>query len=92
MVEWTLNHSSFDHSRSSGTAMSISADEIQRLSVAERLDLIQTIWESIADTPESLPLTDAQRAELDRRLERHARGESRTSSWSEVRARLEADE
>jgi putative addiction module component (TIGR02574 family) len=72
--------------------MSISADEIQQLSVAERLHLIQTIWESIADTPESLPLTDAQREELDRRLARYARGEARTSPWAEVRARLEADE
>jgi putative addiction module component (TIGR02574 family) len=73
-------------------AMAISSDEIRRLSVAERLLLIETIWETFADAPESLPVTDAQRVELDRRLERLTQGKSRLRPWSEVRARLEADD
>jgi putative addiction module component (TIGR02574 family) len=72
--------------------MSISTDEILRLSVSERLQLIETTWDSIAATPDAVPITDAQREELDRRLERYAADPTRLSSWDEVRARLEAEE
>jgi putative addiction module component (TIGR02574 family) len=42
------------------------------MSVAERIQLAEDIWDSIVAKPESLPLTDAQRQELDRRLEMYA--------------------
>ena len=40
------------------------------LSIAERLRLVEDIWDSIAAESGALPLTPAQAAELDRRLER----------------------
>ena len=40
---------------------------IDRLSVEERLTLVEDLWDSIADENAAAPLTDAQRAELDRR-------------------------
>lgn len=43
--------------------------DIASLSPDERLQLIERIWESLASTPESIPLTASQREELDRRLE-----------------------
>lgn len=43
-------------------------EEIRKLPVEERLRLAEDIWESIRDDPDSLPLTEAQRRELDRRL------------------------
>ena len=51
--------------------MSMSAmplEEIRKLRVEERLRLAEDIWDSIHADPDSLPLTEAQRAELDRRL------------------------
>jgi putative addiction module component (TIGR02574 family) len=42
---------------------------IDRLSVAERLALVQKIWDSIAVDPDQVPLTEAQRQELDRRAD-----------------------
>jgi putative addiction module component (TIGR02574 family) len=72
--------------------MIISPDEIQKLSVEERLRLIEAIWDSIAATPESVPISDAQRRELDRRLDNYANDPTPLSSWDEVRARLERDE
>ena len=45
--------------------------EIQRLSVAERIQLVEDIWDSIATAPESLELTQSQRNELDQRLQAH---------------------
>ena len=48
------------------------AFDYRSLSVADRLQLVGDIWDSIAEeanaAPEVLPLTDEQRAELDRRL------------------------
>ena len=46
--------------------------DYRSLSVDERLQLVGDIWDSIADeantNPELLPLSDAERAELDRRI------------------------
>jgi putative addiction module component (TIGR02574 family) len=69
--------------------MSISSDEIQKLSVEERLELIERHWDSIVDEPDRLPITDAQRRELDRRLDSYARRPPRLSTWEEVQARLD---
>lgn len=43
--------------------------DIQSLSPAQRLELIELLWDSLASTPEAIPFTEAQRAELDRRLD-----------------------
>jgi putative addiction module component (TIGR02574 family) len=40
--------------------------ELARLSPRQRLDLIESLWESLDD--EDVPVTDAQRAELDQRI------------------------
>lgn len=49
--------------------MANSKVDFSHLSVAERLQLIDQLSDSVADAPEALPLTDAQAEELDRRLE-----------------------
>jgi putative addiction module component (TIGR02574 family) len=43
--------------------------DIQSLSPAQRLELIELLWDSLAATPDAIPFTEAQRAELDRRLD-----------------------
>ncbi|MGE3913835.1 MAG: addiction module protein [Chloroflexota bacterium] len=72
--------------------MAITKDDILKLSVAERLELIDTIWNSIDTDSEDLPLTEAQRREIDRRLAQYAANPPQLSSWEEVRARIEAEE
>ena len=62
--------------------------EILQLSVAERVQLAEDIWDSIVASPESLPISDAQKKELDRRREAHAKDSSSTRSWEEIRADL----
>ncbi len=47
------------------------SDGIEKLSIAERIALVQAIWDSIAGEVESLPLAEAQRQEIDRRLAAH---------------------
>jgi putative addiction module component (TIGR02574 family) len=59
------------------------------LGVEDRLKLIEEIWDSLAATPEAIPVTDAQRRELARRRRAHTRNTSAARSWEEVRAKLE---
>jgi len=68
--------------------MSTVRKEIHTLSVADRLQLLEEIWDSLIETPEAIPVTDAQRKELARRRRAHARNPSAARSWVQVRARL----
>ena len=62
--------------------------EILKLSVAERLQLVEDIWDSIAENPEALTLTPEQADELDRRLAEAGVDPGRGRTWEEVRAHL----
>jgi putative addiction module component (TIGR02574 family) len=62
--------------------------EIFKLSVAERIQLVEDLWESILCTPELVPVTETQKAELDRRRERFTQGSTRTRTWEEVKKEL----
>jgi len=42
--------------------------QLRQLPVSERLDLVERIWDSIVEDQSQFELTDAQKAELDRRL------------------------
>ena len=66
-------------------------DDLLRLPVPERLELAMALWDSIAEPElqEQLPLTEAQKAELDRRLAEHDRDPSRAIPWEEVQRRLD---
>ncbi|CAA9337693.1 MAG: hypothetical protein AVDCRST_MAG68-3449 [uncultured Gemmatimonadetes bacterium] len=66
----------------------IPLSEILKLSVAERLQLIESIWDSIAAEPDAVPLTDEVREELDRRLAEAAANPGVGRSWAEVKAGL----
>ena len=48
--------------------MSKRAVDIAALTPEERLSLLEQLWDSLTATPEAIPLTEAQRDELDRRL------------------------
>ena len=66
----------------------ISLSELRKLSVAERIQLAQDLWDSIAEEAQTLPLTEEQRAELDRRLADAEQSPGEGRSWTEVKARL----
>ena len=46
------------------------------------------LWDSLSENPADLSLTQAQRAELDRRLNRLESGKAKLVSWEELKARL----
>lgn len=62
--------------------------DILKLSVAERIQLVGDIWDSVAEAPESIPLTDAEKLELDRRLDAYHRNPTEGTPWEVVRERI----
>ena len=59
---------------------------IDRLSVEDRLLLVEEIWDSIAQTQRTAPLTDSQQQELERRLRDHEQNPDDVVSWEAVKA------
>ena len=49
--------------------MTLSQHDIEMLTVVERLELIERVWDSLTMTQDDIPLTNSQRAELDRRID-----------------------
>ena len=45
------------------------AVSIDALTPDERLELLERLWDSLSSRPSDVPVTDAQRLELDRRLD-----------------------
>jgi putative addiction module component (TIGR02574 family) len=62
--------------------------EILELPITERMQLVEAIWDSISAAPESLPLTQWQREELDRRLAEYEADPALGSSLEEVFGRI----
>jgi putative addiction module component (TIGR02574 family) len=58
--------------------------ELMELSPEERIQLAEDLWDSIAQD-ELPPLTEAQKKEIDRRIEEHKRDPSTALPWEEVR-------
>ncbi|HEY1294588.1 MAG TPA: addiction module protein [Chloroflexota bacterium] len=67
--------------------MQLSSEEIRRLSVDERLELIGQLWDSLEHEP--LPLSGAQQRELDRRLAALDEDRAAGMDWEALRDELE---
>jgi putative addiction module component (TIGR02574 family) len=63
-------------------------EELLKLSAAERLELIEELWDSLDEQDEALALTDAQREDLERRLAEADADPTGGSPWEEVRERI----
>jgi putative addiction module component (TIGR02574 family) len=64
--------------------------DYRRLSVAQRLQLVEAIWDSIAEDAglEALPLTSAEQALLDERLADLEAHPDAGATWPEARKRI----
>jgi putative addiction module component (TIGR02574 family) len=62
-------------------------DELARLTPPERLTLISQLWDSLEDN--HLPLTDAQRRELDRCLATLDEDRREGITWAALKTELE---
>ncbi len=63
--------------------------EYLKLSVSERIQLVEDIWDSIAaEASNTVELSQAQMAELHRRVAEHRADPSTAVPWEEVRSKL----
>ena len=69
---------------------SLKALGIDRLNVDERLALVEEIWASICADSASFPLTEAQRAELDRRVADDDAFPNHVIPWEDIKASMRA--
>jgi putative addiction module component (TIGR02574 family) len=59
--------------------------DILKLSVNDRIHLVQTIWDSISKDTENLDISDYQKEVLDERLEAHESNPDELVSWEELK-------
>lgn len=62
--------------------------DISELSISERIQLAEDLWDSILTESNAVTLTEEQKQELDRRLEIHRQNPNQGSSWEQVKQRL----
>jgi putative addiction module component (TIGR02574 family) len=66
----------------------ITVNDLLDMPVAERLRLVEDLWDSIAELPEKIELSEVQRKELDERLEAYHRNPEAGSPWKDVKERI----
>lgn len=69
-------------------AGSVTLADVLRLSVAERILLVEDIWDSILEHPDAVELTDTQKRELETRIKSHRKNPAAAADWTEVKARV----
>lgn len=57
------------------------------LGPAEKLQLVEDLWDDLAATPDAVPVHDWQKAELERRKARLTRGRGACLTWEHIRRR-----
>jgi putative addiction module component (TIGR02574 family) len=57
---------------------------VDELNTDDQLRLLEQLWDSLSKTPEAIPLTKAQREELDRRLDDLEQDGHEGIPWEEV--------
>ena len=63
--------------------------EYMQLSVSERIQLVEDIWDSIAvDSSNTVELSQVQKAELHRRAAAHRADPTTAVSWAQVQSKL----
>jgi len=65
----------------------ISASDIAEMPLDQRIQLVEDIWDSIAELPESVSIPEWHKKELDKRLEAYHANPDEGSPWHEVRKR-----
>jgi putative addiction module component (TIGR02574 family) len=63
-------------------------DDLRELSQSDRLKLLEDVWATFVSEPDSLPLSDEHRQEIDRRLDAIEREPNRGAAWPDVRRRI----
>jgi len=68
------------------------AFDIDQLTIGERLELIERLWESLRGRPEWVPMSQQEQELIAARRAAHRSNPSAAVLWESVRAELEADQ
>ncbi|MDX6558859.1 MAG: hypothetical protein QOF72_1908 [Blastocatellia bacterium] len=63
-------------------------DTVKSLPLAERIEIIEALWESLTQEGYEPLLTAEQAAEIDRRVEAHRRNPNDVVSWESIKKDL----
>lgn len=61
-------------------------EQAKKLPISDRILLVEEIWDTIAEDNQAFELTDAQKRELDRRLESAKKNPGQGRTWDEIKA------
>ena len=68
----------------------IDIPQIEKLGVAEKILLVEDLWDSISSEESAIPVPESHMTELDRRLARHKSAPGELLSLDELRKRIES--
>ncbi len=63
-------------------------EQLRHLPVSERIQIVEDLWDSIAEESDSIRISPAQIEELDRRLDRLEAAPEEGSEWSVLKSRI----
>jgi putative addiction module component (TIGR02574 family) len=66
----------------------ISAADVLELSIPERIQLVEDIWDTIAAKANALELTEEEKRIIDARLEKYHQNPEMGSPWEDVYKRI----
>ena len=66
----------------------ISASRIVEIPIDERIQLVEDIWDSIAEVPQSVKVPEWHKKELDKRLERFHANPDAASPWKDIKEKI----
>ena len=70
------------------TMSRVPLDQILELPASDRVEIAQVIWESVFEHPEAVPLTQAQKDELERRWRAFEQNPDEGELWDDVKRSL----
>lgn len=66
----------------------ISASDIAEMPISHRIQLVEDLWDSIAEMPDTIEVPEWHRHELERRLEAYHANPEEGSPWKDVKKRI----
>ncbi|MCF8316988.1 MAG: addiction module protein [Ignavibacteriales bacterium] len=65
-------------------------ENIKKLSISERILIVEDIWDSIFSSEQQFPMTEEQKKELDSRLEAYNKNPEEGKSWKEIKNNIQS--
>ena len=64
--------------------------QLSDLSMPEKIQLVEDLWDDIASHPELVPVPEWQKFELDQRKSNRKKNPKAASSWEDVKKRIQS--